>query len=163
METVAVYFEKPVRTYGLRARMGNVALSLTCTAAGLSDLTDALAALKPPLQLVSCSLMWEGNLALVHVCLPQTQAPRLEEAAALAGARIAMRRPAGVVNMQGPHFGDRWGLASEALCGLEWAGVEPLCVLGVTHTLQVTMAPEHGEAALEGLGRGFCAPGGDNG
>ena len=63
--------------------------------------------------------------------------------------------------MQGPHFGDRWGLASEALGGLESAGVEPLCAIGVTHTLQVTLAPDKGEAALEGLGQGFCAPGGD--
>ncbi|MCF8065360.1 MAG: hypothetical protein K9K36_08965 [Desulfarculaceae bacterium] len=163
METVAVYFEKPVRTYGLKARLGNVALSLECTAAGLTGLTDALAALEPPLQLVSCSLMWEGDLALLQVCLPQDQARRLEEAVAQAEARIAGCSPADVINLQGPHFGDRWGLASEALRGLESAGIDPFCVLGVTHTLQVTMAPENNQAALEGLGRGFCAPGGDNG
>lgn len=163
METVAVYFEKPVRTYGIKARLDNLALSLECTADQLTGLTDALAALEPPLQLISCSLMWEGDLALLQVCLPQEQAPRLEEAAARAGAVIAQRGPAGVVNLQGPHFGDRWGLASEALCGLESAGVEPLGILGVTHTIQVTLAPESSGAALEGLGRGFCAPGGDNG
>lgn len=163
METVAVYFEKPVRTYGIKARLGNIALSLECTADQLTGLTATLAALEPPLQLVSCSLMWEGDLALLQVCLPQDQASRLEEAAARAGAGIAQRGPAEVVNLQGPHFGDRWGLASEALCGMESAGVEPLSILGVTHTIQVTLAPESSGAALEGLGRGFCAPGGDNG
>jgi hypothetical protein len=160
METVAVYFEKPVRTYGLKARLGDVALSLECGATALAELTESLAALDPPLQLVSCSLVWEDDLALLLVCLPQEQAPRLEEAAARSGAVITERGPTALINLQGPHFGDRWGLASEALGGLEAAGVEPLALLGVTHTLQVTLAPEHGEPALVGLGQCFCAPGG---
>lgn len=163
METVAVYFEKPVKTYGIKARLGNWALVLECTADQLTELTAGLSALDPHLQLVSCSLMWEGDLALVQVCLPQDQLPRLLEVAERTGVRAAESRPAGVVNLQGPHFGDRWGLASEALGGLHWAGVEPLGLLGVTHTLQVTLAPEHDRAVLEGLGRGFCAPGGKNG
>jgi hypothetical protein len=163
METVAVYFEKPVRTYGIKARLGNIALSLECAAEQLAELTAALATLEPPLQLVSCSLMWESDMASLYICLPEDQAPRLEEVAARAGVRLGGRSQAGVVNLQGPHFGDRWGVASAALEGLESALVEPLCLLGVTHTLQVTMAPEDSRAALEGLGRGFTAPGGGNG
>lgn len=160
METVAVYFEKPVRTYGLKAQEGNFVLRLECGAAQLAGLTAALSALEPPLQLVSCSLVWEDEVAGLQVCLPRDQAPRLEQAALGAGARVSGWGQASVINLQGPHFGDRWGLASEALAGLEEAGVEPLCLLGVTHTLQATLTPGESQAALEGLGKRFTAPGG---
>lgn len=163
METVAVFFEKPVRTYGLMVREGHVELNLECTAGQLEGLTTALSALEPPLRLISCSLLWEDDLASLQVCLPEDQAPRLEQAAAGAGARLAGRSQASVVNLQGPHFGDRWGLASEALDGLGEGGVEPLCLLGVTHTLQLALAPGDAQAALEGLGERFTVPGGGNG
>ncbi len=162
METVAVYFEKPVRTYGLKAREGSLTLSLACPAPGLAGFTAVLAALEPPLQLSSCSLLWEDEEARLQVCLPQEQAPRLEAAAAAAGARLEARSPASVIDLQGPHFGDRWGLASEALDGLMEAGAEPLGLLGVTHTLQLNLAPGRAPAALEGLGRRFSAPGGSH-
>ncbi|MBU1273770.1 MAG: hypothetical protein KJ720_00175 [Proteobacteria bacterium] len=163
METVAVFFEKPVRTYGLMVREGHLVLNLECTAGQLAGLTAALSALEPPLRLISCSLLWEEELACLQVCLPGDQVPRLEQAAVHAGARLAGRGQASVVNLQGPHFGDRWGLASEALDGLGEAGVEPLCFLGVTHTLQLALAPDDSQAALEGLGERFTAPGGVNG
>ncbi|MCB2192634.1 MAG: hypothetical protein KQI62_13770 [Deltaproteobacteria bacterium] len=162
METVAVYFEKPVRTYGLKLQEGKVALSLECGAERLAGLTAALAAVDPPLRLLSCSLMWEDDQALLYFCLPEEMAPLLEKTATRAGARLAQRQAAGVINLQGPHFGDRWGLVSEALGGLQDAQVEPLSLLGVTHTLQVTVSSKDGQAALEGLGQGFCAPGGHN-
>jgi hypothetical protein len=158
METVAVYCETPVRTYELAAREGCLLLGLECDPAQLAALTALLATLEPPLPLVSCSALWRGEVACLEICLPQDQAPRLEEAAARAGAVLASRREVCVVNLQGPHFGDRWGLAREALAGLEEAGVAPLSCLGATHTLQLTLEPSARQAAIVGLGKRFVAP-----
>jgi hypothetical protein len=163
METVAVYCETPVRTYDLAAREGCLLLSLECDPGQLAALTARLAALEPSLPLVSWSALWRGEVACLEICLPQEQASRLEEEAAAAGAVLAGRRAACVVNLQGPHFGDRWGLVREALAGLEEAGVAPLSCLGATHTLQLTLDPSARPAALSGLGKRFVAPEGRRG
>ncbi len=158
METVAVYCEHPVRTYGLKAQEGCLLLFLECPTSQLGKLADQLAALAPPLPLVSCGVLWRGEVASMQVCLPREEASRLELAAAQAGARIGLRREASVINLQGPHFGDRWGLAKEVLAGLEEAETAPLVLMGVTHTLQIALDSSASQAALNGLGRHFVGP-----
>lgn len=163
METVAVYFEEPVRTYGLQAQDGCVLFSLAVTAPQLGALAAGLADLDPPLAMLWCNALGQGDLTEMQICLPESQAPRLAQVAARAGVAALASSAASVINLQGPHFGDRWGLAKEALAGLEETGVAPLSLAGVTHTLQVTVEPSARAAALAGLGRRFVAPEGRRG
>ena len=158
METVAVFFEEPVRTYGIKGQDGCLLLSLECSPEQLTRLARLMAALDPPLIPVSFGIMWEGETAIVQACLPEDQALRLAQVADQAGASWRGREAAAVVNLQGPHFGDRWGLAEKALTGLEEAGTAPLSLMGVTHTLQVVLRSVDVQAALAGLGKRFVAP-----
>lgn len=159
MDTVAVYFEKPVRTYGLKAQEGYTLVRLECDTDYLAELTNHLAGLQPPLTLLLFDVIWKQDLASLEVCLPSDEAPRLEEAVRATGGQTQSSEEVGVVNLQGPHFGDRWGIAKEALAALQENGVEPKALLGVTHTLQLLLDPSTIERALAGLRHRFSSPG----
>lgn len=159
METVAVYFEKPIGTYGVKAQEGFSLATLECAAPALASFTGRLAAMEPGVRFISCVAAWEEGLSTLEVCLPSDQLHLLEKAASASGARLRHSRPVAVVSLQGPHFGDRWGIASEALDALTLASVEPEAVLGVTHTLQLIIKPSDAEAALDGLKGRFSSPG----
>lgn len=158
METVAVYFERPLRTYGLEAQAGCRLLEVSCPRERLEDLLAALGALQPPAGLHFCTAAWAGETLSLRACLPVPEAARV--ATALAGAGLQPQAPveASLVHLQGPHFGDRWGVASEALAGLAEAGVEPLGLAGVVHSLFLALPPQDARAGLAGLAKRFRAP-----
>ncbi len=157
METVAVYREKPVRTYGVRARGGLVLTRLACPPEGLDGLSAALSEAQPPLELAACGL-GGGAAPELSLCLPAGQCDRLADLASRAGGRLAGRREVELISLQGPHFGDRWGIAHQALAGLAEAGVRPRLVLGVLHTLQLLVDPAESSRALQGLRTRFTSP-----
>lgn len=163
METVAVYLEDPVRVYALKVGDVCALLDLDGSPGQLAQLTAGLEDMQPPLALVFLGALWWEDALRLQVCLPLDQADCLERAAARAGAQVRGRREASVINLQGPHFGDRWGLAKDVLAGLEDAQVEPLSLLGVTHTLQTAIRPQDSQAALAALAKRFKAPEGSHG
>ncbi|MFH1058641.1 MAG: hypothetical protein V1797_08190 [Pseudomonadota bacterium] len=157
-ETIAVFREDPIRTYGLAATPH---LTWLTAAAPLADLDFArgLAALaeapKPAHLQVT---MAEGRLELC-ACLGRDEAGHLLRA--LAGAGLQLCEPpqeATLIHLQGPHFGDRHGIASAALMALAEAGALPLGLAGVVHSLFMAVPPAQAAAVLTALGRRFCAP-----
>jgi hypothetical protein len=63
-----------------------------------------------------------------------------------------------LINLQGPHFGDRPGIAAEALNGLTGFQVEPLAMSGVVHSLFLAVGKGAEQAALAGLATRFSGP-----
>ena len=129
-----------------------------CNTGYLLRLTDHLADLEPPLRLMLCDVIWEKDTAFLTICLPVDQAPRLDEALEATGGPAQGIEEVIFVNLQGPHFGDRWGIAKEALVALEESRVEPKALLGVTHTLQLILNPATSQEALAGLENHFSSP-----
>lgn len=158
MEIVAVYREEPIKTYGVRAREGLALLALECPAARLEDLAAELAAFSDELGVELCAAPGGEADAAWRVCLPLGRAQALGELAVRAGGRCGPARPVSLIALQGPHFGDRWGIAGQALIALGEAGVAPCLVLGATHTLQLVVPGDDAERALMGLRRHFSSP-----
>ncbi|MCB2225057.1 MAG: hypothetical protein KQH53_00150 [Desulfarculaceae bacterium] len=158
MEIVAVYREHPIRTYGVRPRGGLALVGLDCPAASLEALAAELAEAPASLGVELCAAPGGEPGAAWRVCLPLEQAPALAELTQRAGGRCGPAQEVSLIALQGPHFGDRWGIASQALTALEEAGVEPCLLLGVTHTLQLVVPASEAERALAGLGRHFSSP-----
>ena len=73
MDTVAVYCEKPVRTYGLKAKNGYTLVHLDCTTDYLAELSNYLAELHPPLKFLLCDVIWGNDSASLELCLPSNQ------------------------------------------------------------------------------------------
>jgi hypothetical protein len=108
--------------------------------------------------LASLAAAWEEGEARLCACLPPEPARRLAEALAGHGGTVPEPREAALIHLQGPHFGDRYGIAAAALDGLAAAGVAPLAVSGMVHSLFAAVAPDQTAAALEGLGAQFRGP-----
>ncbi|MCA1988315.1 MAG: hypothetical protein LDL07_04090, partial [Desulfarculus sp.] len=92
-------------------------------------------------------------------CLAAGEALELARDLARCGITLAgPPRPASLVHLQGPHFGDRHGIFAAALESLAEAGSTPFCLAGVVHSLFLVLEPDQAPAALAALGRRFCAP-----
>jgi hypothetical protein len=156
-ETVAVYAERPVRCYGLMS-LPAALVRARLEAGALAAAAAELAAAEPALKLACLSAAWEDGAAALSACLPPEPAQRLAGVLAAHGGEVEGPREASLIHLQGPHFGDRYGIAAAALDGLAAAGAAPLALSGMVHSLFVAVEPARAAAALEGLGGQFRAP-----
>jgi hypothetical protein len=154
-ETVAVYTERPISCYGLKAEEGLELWQACSPAQAWSASAFSLADREPAPRLGFMSACWQEDFCSLSICLPPDQAAPLASSPALAEA---VPNPASLINLQGPHFGDRPGIAAQALAGLAAARVEPLAVSGVVHSLFLAVEPGAGPAALAGLAARFSGP-----
>ena len=157
METVAVFAENPIRVYELALREGLVLVEARCPADNPAG-AAALALADPPLEIAFYTARWDAEGSFFSVCLPEELLPRFSRLARQGGLAVQSARPASLIHLQGPHFGDRYGIASAALEGLARAGVEPLAVQGAVHSLFVAADPPDADRARDGLSAYFCAP-----
>lgn len=159
METVAVYSERPVRTYGLKVEEDYVLLSVPCPTGREEVFLGVVESLDPAPELaVAGAVAGQGGLELA-VCLPRADAYRVGQALAYTALKLASPpAPVCLIHLQGPHFGDRYGIAAEAMNGLAEAAVTPLMLVGLVHSLYVVVAPGEAKRALKGLGERFAAP-----
>jgi aspartokinase len=121
-------------------------------------LAAALSGEQPSLEFTACAATWAKNRGGLSFCLPEHHAPRLIALVQENGGQVASSQEVSLISLQGPHFGDRWGIAEQALTALEEAGVEPRLLLGATHTLQVLVDPAAAPRALQGLRGRFSSP-----
>ncbi len=154
METVAVFDEHPIQTYGLLLRKDMVLVKCR----GRRPRLQVLAAARPALEIAACAAAWEEDCWHLDLCLPARMLPRLGRLAGPAGLESDSPRPVGLLVLQGPHFGDRPGIAAAALAGLARAGVEPLFMQGAVHSLLAAVDPARAGRAREGLGAYFSVP-----
>lgn len=157
-ETIAVFREDPIRTYGLAATPH---MSWLTAAAPLADLDfvaglDALADAPKPAHL---QVTLGANRLELCACLNRDAVDPLLRALAGAGLRLSEpTQEAALIHLQGPHFGDRHGIAGAALAALAEAGTLPLGVAGVVHSLFMVVPPAQADAVCAALARRFCAP-----
>lgn len=134
-ETIAVYSESTIRTYGFVVHRGMTLVHLTPMAAAL-DLEQALHDAGVPaveLRMATALSQPDGTLRIQLLLEPT---PDGETAAAPATRRngphqLEVVSPVEVIQFQGPHFGDRYGIAHAAVRALRSGGVE-LLAMGCT-------------------------------
>lgn len=154
-ETVAVYTERPISCYGLKAEEGLDLWQVSSPAQAWATSAFGLADREPSPRLGFMAAYWKDGTCTLSICLPADQAVLLADSPALASAAPI---PASLINLQGPHFGDRPSIAAEALAGLAETQVRPLAVSGVVHSLFLAVEPGAGPAALAGLATRFSGP-----
>lgn len=154
-ETVAVYTERPVSCYGLKAEEGLELWQVRSPAQAWATSAFGLADREPAPRLGFMSAYWQDDSCSLCFCLPPDQAALMNDSPALAGAAPSQ---VSLINLQGPHFGDRPGIAAEALNGLAGVQVEPLAMSGVVHSLFLAVEKGAEPAALAGLATRFSGP-----
>ena len=66
--------------------------------------------------------------------------------------------PVVVFSMNGPHFGDRYGIASELLTAFDEAGVEVLALSCSIHSINGVVPADQGVSTIEAIEGGFDVP-----
>jgi len=126
METVAMYWEPRIKTYGFQvtrylalyryAFSADLSAQWNRAAAGIADNVDRF-------HLVTAQPGSRGELDLLLVCepgLPETAADPLSiEMPAAADHRVESITPVAMLCFQGPHYGDRFGIADFTYRSLE--------------------------------------------
>ena len=84
------------------------------------------------------------HLGLIRSVLPHSDAAR--------------KYPVAVFSMNGPHFGDRYGIAGELFTAFEDAGIEPLALSCSVATITGALQEAHMPAAIESIRKRFDVP-----
>lgn len=153
LETIAVYWEPVIRTYGFQVRTG---LTLVCWEPASSSVWGFPghdASLVPGAELLMA-------VALPTACgglrLGLVFSGRLPEA--VSGLKGRVQRPVELLYFQGPHFGDRYGIAAAALGALHRAAV-PVIAAGCTGaSIYIVLDPGRADEAVASLSDAFRVP-----
>jgi len=159
VETVAIYSERPIKTYGLKVEHGLVLVTGQGRLADLVALQSSLAGVDPPPRVIHTSAWPEDDTWSISLCLAHDQLPALLAVLERAGLELSREPvPVGLIHLQGPHFGDRYGIVSQALEGLRQVAVAPLGLGAVVHSLFMLFEPAQCPTALEALAEYFSSP-----
>jgi hypothetical protein len=168
METIAVYWEPRIKTYGFNQRVGLTMVSLllpTGSSDADHDRFNPAVAAAGDLVLTFAVPTAQGDLRL-NFLLDEAAAGQLTAALSSvcsSGSRDA-RVETGVelVHFNGPHFGDRYGIADAALQALRRAEVRPLGVVCASASVYIVLPRQTAEKVCRFLAETFDGPGGCN-
>jgi aspartokinase len=150
------YAEKPIMVYHLSPETKTVLLSGVCR-----EPLTAFCGSKGELnaRTVFFSGFKNDGLYQFMACAPFQDLNILQKEFQSSGLAASEKpRPVSLFHLQGPHFGDRPGIAANAFAALEQAGVRPLAFAAVMHSLFLFIDPQKTAHALKGLSRFFCTP-----
>ncbi len=159
MAVVAAYHEHPVRTYGLQTCGGLSLLAAACPGGELAPACRSLCNCAGQLPLRFCTTQLDPHRCRWELCLPEAAVQPMCEYLAQCGLELlAPPHDAGLIHLQGPHFGDRYGIASLALQALNRAGVRLMALGAVVHSLFMVLAAGDCASGLRALQANFCGP-----
>ncbi len=159
METVAVYWEPIIRTYGFEVRKGLTMVQLALHPDGGGDL-DLLPqghdVVGGSLIMATAQRSSDSSLA-VWVVVDGVVAQDLRDRAPDDNGPT-VTYPVEVVCFHGPHFGDRYGIASAALSVLAQDKVEVLLTGCTSASIFLTVGHREGQRTVKSLQRAFTTP-----
>ncbi len=159
METIAIYWEPIIKTYGIEVR------------SGLSLVTIPLRMTRPdpgPLhyleEIKNC-----GNLSVYFAAPSPDQSLRLHllfegsPPAPFSGADLPrgalVEAPVELIYLHGPHYGDRYGIADAAMGALAEVKVPLIAMACSSSSIHMVVADGDARHAATGLSRAFVVPG----
>jgi len=158
METVAVYWESKIKTYGFQRIPGLALIELSCPSSAIEDLGAILTShdmqgLNVPfiaaqesdqgLSFVFC--LPEKERMNFHACSEQTNMP----------ASHRYRHPVGIISFYGPHFGDRYGVAEAAFSAMSKEGIEIIASGCASSSVYLVLAQDDLDKAEQVLAKTF--------
>jgi len=167
METIAIYWEPIIKTYGLFRSRGLVLLSKLVPPEAVADVGRLLAdggfERQPEIALISAAAASDGSLRLSVVVHPDVtgslsafdtlwkQIAAIDEAS----------RTVDLLYFQGPHFGDRFGIAHAVQSDLACIGLIPLLLVCSASSVYIVLPSGTLDRAAAALSRSFQHPSDD--
>jgi hypothetical protein len=166
METIAVYFESKIKTYGIAQRTGLSMLSLLLpfSAFGRGNRSLRRAASDAgELLLVFARPASEGGLRLHLLFEGRPSWHLLEEFSEAADdsnpSGLRVDAEVELVYLQGPHFGDRYGIADAAFRALGAENIPVLAAACTGASIYLVVPKQTASKAKRALSGSFTVPG----
>jgi len=166
METIAVYWEAKIKTYGFTLFRGQVIVRVRLPAERLGDcglLLEELAQSFSSFRTTSMSMGAEGNPEMGFLFDRESGErflQRLErQAEEYPDMRVSISPPLDAITFYGPHFQDRFGIAHAACGALAVEGLAPQVTVCSGSTAWMVLPDGTGDGAMAALRRAFCIPG----
>lgn len=147
-ETAATYVEKKIKTYGINTRTG---LDLYTIQAGHENLAPAAAIIQELEEedarfYFSSAHTRPDGLVIWHIAADKNARTLKDRLLSTPETRrlidLKITDEIALISFQGPHFGDRYGIADQAMSALESASVAPL-LAGFTGSCIYMALPEN--------------------
>lgn len=161
LETIAVYSESVIRTYGFEVRRGLALVTLTPMAAAL-DLEQAIAnaGIPEPDLLMATGLSQPDGTLQIQLVLATGDTPiSSREPQEGDPHHLRVVSPVEVIYFHGPHFGDRYGIAAAAVKELHAGKVACLAMDCTGASIHLAVPDGRGDEAVQHLRRSFSIPG----
>ncbi len=159
METVAIYFETIIRTYGFDVRSGLTLAKLGPSESAhptVRELTSESSAGEVDLVMTTAGREANGDLGLWVVVAGETARALCERHQD--NPDLEITHPVDVVHFHGPHFGDRYGIANAAMATLRASKLSPLLMSCTGASVFLAVAGGEGERTVESLRGSFTTP-----
>jgi len=157
METIAIYWEPVIKTYGIIERTGlslvSLALDSTRSDPAIIDYLDA-ARTRDNVKIVFASGATDEGLR-VNILL-DGEAALPGDGDSPPGLRVDA--PVELVYFQGPHFGDRYGIAQAALDALADANIALRSMVCAGASVYLVVPEGQAGAAGKALTKAFAVP-----
>jgi aspartokinase len=127
METIAVYWESRIKTYGFQRIPSLALIELSCPINSIKSMGELLTGndmqgLRAPFILAQSS---ERELSFIF-CFPEREGMGFHAYLEQTGIPTSQRYiyPVGIIFFHGPHFGDRYGIADATFSAISKEGIE---------------------------------------
>jgi hypothetical protein len=166
METIAIYREEIIKTYGLFERTGLCLLVMDLPSKGVEAWGIPLMEMLSPIGVSPVLLMarpLSADTLCLRLLLEETEAGslRIEKGKDFFDryqVRWHLEPAVELVYFQGPHYGDRYGIASAALSALVLQEVPVLAVVCTGASVFLILPLGKGGPARKALARAFVTP-----
>ncbi len=166
METIAIYWEPEIKTYGLFERTGlsMVSFSLSVAGYGRDNRRILRAAAAADLLLNFAHLTASGDLRL-YLFFNATPQQRLLEAFKTLSAGggpcdVSVETEVALIYFNGPHFGDRYGIADAAFQALDIGNIPILAAACSSASVFIALPKQTIQEARKALAASFFLPDG---
>ncbi len=161
-EVVASYQEKRPKVYGLEYQDRQELLRIALAHSNMGVLNIAFEAFSRQgldLTFLAASRS-QGQLGAITFCLPMTERNSNKEtiARSVPQSKIETRKSVGTFSMNGPHFGDRYGIVRDLLTALETNGVNLMGLSCTIASITGVVLSSHLESAIKTIQDCFDVP-----
>lgn len=165
METIAVYWESQIKTYGLNAFDGLAHVQFVCRPEQMASVGRVVREMEEPgmrmllvvgqaaengllgLGLLVGQRWEEGVMHRLRSVLEEEERPSLRSIS-----------PVSLIFLHGPHFGDRYGIADAAVGTLTDQGIRIVALGCTASSIYLVLPEDEREAAGRSLKKAFLMP-----
>lgn len=157
METIAIYWEPQIKTYGIDVEKGVCLLTAALAAHELEPFCEGIvSALTPPGKVKMVSVTpGDSDRMLVH-CVTSSVSSDACDVAAFSGMEAI--NDVELVYFHGPHYGDRYGIAVAAMKALTQHHVPVLSFACSGASVYIVVPNGQSDNASQSLSRAFIVP-----